>query len=73
MSENEQKFLKPWAYFGLNILFSIPIIGFIFLIIFSFDNNTNRKYYARSFWCALLVAAIVFAIVFVIALLTGKF
>ena len=25
--------LSPWAYFGYNILFAIPIIGWIFLII----------------------------------------
>ena len=36
--------LSPWAYFGYNILFSIPIIGFILLIVFSFSNdNINRK------------------------------
>ena len=27
--------LSPWAYFGLSILFSLPVVGFIFLIIFS--------------------------------------
>ena len=27
--------LSPWAYFGYNILFNIPIVGFILLIIFS--------------------------------------
>ncbi|HOB25550.1 MAG TPA: hypothetical protein PLB45_02485 [Bacilli bacterium] len=44
--------LSPWAYFGYNILFNIPIVGFILLIIFSFDNsNTNRRNYARSFFC----------------------
>ena len=26
--------LSPWAYFGYNILFSIPVIGFILLIVF---------------------------------------
>lgn len=30
--------LSPWAYFGYNILFSIPVIGFILLIVFSFCN-----------------------------------
>lgn len=32
---NEYKPISAWGYFGYNILFSIPIIGFIFLIVFS--------------------------------------
>ena len=52
--------LSPWAYFGYNILFSIPIVGFILLIVFSFDNsNINRRNYARSFWCAILIVVII--------------
>lgn len=36
--------LSPWAYFGLSILFSLPVVGFIFLIIFSVsDANINRR------------------------------
>ena len=36
--------LSPWAYFGYNLLFSIPILGFIMLIVFSFSNeNINRR------------------------------
>lgn len=64
------KLLGPWAYFGLQLLFSIPLVGFILLIVFSFDNsNLNRRNYARSYWCALivgLVVAIVFGIIFAI-------
>ena len=52
--------LGAWAYFGYALLFSIPIIGFIFLIVFSVsDANINRRNYARSFWCILVVALIV--------------
>lgn len=56
--------LSPWAYFGYNILFAIPLIGLIFLIIFSFDNsNINRKNYARSFFIVWLLVIIVIAII----------
>lgn len=42
--------LSPWAYFGLSILFSLPVVGFIFLIIFSVsDANINRRNFARSY------------------------
>ena len=64
--------LGPWAYFGLTLLFSIPIVGFIFLIIFSVKKtNINRRNFARSLWIPIVIAAIVFGILFVIALLNG--
>ena len=55
--------ISPWAYFGYNILFSIPLIGLIFLIVYAFDNsNINRKNYARSFFISWLLIIIVVAI-----------
>ena len=51
--------LSAWAYFGYSILFSIPLVGFIFLIVFSFsDANINRRNYARSYFIILLLAVI---------------
>ena len=51
--------LSPWAYFGYTLLFAIPIIGFICLIIFSLsDTNINRRSFARSFFCGLVIALI---------------
>lgn len=56
---NEYKPLSAWAYFGYNLLFAIPLVGFIMLIVFSFDSsNINRRNYARSFFCAYLIAVI---------------
>ncbi len=55
--------MSAWAYFGWNLLFAIPIVGFILLLVFSFSNdNINRRNYARSFWCALLILAILVVI-----------
>ena len=63
--------LSPWAYFGLSILFALPI-GFIFLIIFSFNNsNLNRRNFARSYWCGALIVAIVVVLVLIVAVLSG--
>ena len=51
--------LCPWAYFGLSILFSLPVVGFIFLIIFSVsDANINRRNFARSYWCIYVIIAV---------------
>ena len=51
--------LSPWADFGLSILFSLPVVGFIFLIIFSVsDANINRRNFARSYWCIYVIIAV---------------
>ena len=66
----ENKPLGPWAYYGLQLLFSIPLVGFICLIVFSLDNgNINRRNFARSYWCSLIVTLIL-VIVGIILLLT---
>ena len=65
---NEYKPISAWGYFGYNILFSIPILGFIFLIVFSFDSsNINRRNYARSFFIIYLLIAIALGILFAFA------
>ena len=51
--------LGAFAYFGLYILFSIPVIGLICLIVFSFsDANINRRNFARSYFIGLLLVVI---------------
>ena len=65
--------LSPWAYIGWSLVYSIPIVGFVFLIVNSFrKDNLNRRNYTRSFWCALLIVLIFFAVIFGIAAATGS-
>ena len=60
--------LSPWAYFGYSILFNIPVIGFILLIVFSLDStNINRRNYARSYWCWLVI----FIVLVVVLIISG--
>ena len=64
--------LSAWAYFGYGLLFSIPLVGFILLIVFSFSNeNINRRNYARSYFCALLEAAIVIVVLVMLSMVLG--
>lgn len=57
---NEYKPLSPWAYFGYNLLFAIPVIGLICLIVFSISSsNINRRNFARSFWCLIVIGIII--------------
>lgn len=52
--------IGAWAYFGLSILYSVPIIGFIFLIIHSLSSaNVNRRSFARSFFCIVVICLII--------------
>lgn len=70
--------LNPWAYFGYTLLFSIPLVGFILLIVFSFNRgNLNRRSFARSYFCGLIIVAgmlVTFLIIaLIIGLVTGSF
>lgn len=63
----EYRPLSPWAYFGYGLLFLIPVVGLILLIVFSFaGGNVNRRNFARSYWCSLIL---VLAIVLILAVL----
>ena len=56
----EYRPISMWGYFGYQILFALPCVGFIFLIIFSFGGtrNINLKNFARSYFCILIISAI---------------
>jgi uncharacterized membrane protein YvbJ len=61
--------ISMWGYFGYEILFSIPCVGFIMLLIFSFGGtkNINLRNFARSYFCFLIVVVILVAIFTAIA------
>lgn len=62
----ELKPISMWGYFGYEILFSIPLIGLILLLVFSFGGtrNINLKNFARSYFCFLLIGVVLFVIIF---------
>ena len=68
----EYKPLSGWAYFGWQLLFAIPVVGFILLIVFACGgtHNINLRNFARSYFCALLIGAIL-AIIGIVLLLIG--
>lgn len=56
--------ISAWGYLGYQILFAIPVLGWIFLIIFACNgSNLNRRAFARSYFCVLLIAVIVLGII----------
>lgn len=62
----EYKPISAWGYFGYELLFSIPLVGFIMLCVFALGgtSNINLKNFARSYFCA-------FLLVFIICLIVG--
>lgn len=65
---DEYRPISMWGYFGYEILFSIPIVGFILLLVFSFGGtkNVNLRNFARSYFCFLIVVVILVIIIAVI-------
>lgn len=60
--------ISMWGYFGYEILFSIPIIGWIIVIIFALTaDNRNLRNFARSQFCLWII----WLIFFVVAAFTG--
>ena len=52
--------LGMWTYFAYDILFAVPIVGWIVLLILAFGagKNVNLKNYARSKFCLLIILVI---------------
>ena len=66
--------ISMWGYFGYSLLFNIPVVGFILVCIFAIGaKNVNKKNFARSYFCGIILALIIFGIAALIAGLTGGF
>jgi uncharacterized membrane protein len=65
--------ISMWGYFGYELLFSIPCVGFIVLLVFAFggNKNINVKNFARSYFCFLILGVVFVIIVFLIMGLLG--
>lgn len=66
--------ISAWGYLGYQILFAIPVIGWLFLIIFACSGkNFNRRSFARSYFCFLLIAIILCGLAVLILWAAGAF
>lgn len=56
----EYRPISMWGYFGYELLFSIPCVGFILLIVFSVGGtkNVNLRNFARSYFCFLIIMVV---------------
>lgn len=65
----EKTYITPWGYFVYHLLYSIPIIGLIFMIIHSLDNtNVNRRNFSRFYLYSFIFGFIILFIVFILSM-----
>ena len=68
----EYRPISMWGYFGYEILFSIPLIGWIIVIIFAITaQNHNLKNFARSQFCLWIIWLVLLIIVAVSGCMTN--
>lgn len=66
--------ISMWGYFGYEILFAIPIIGWIFLIVFALTaENQNLRNFARSQFCVFIIWLVFMGVALASGLLVAMF
>ena len=55
------------GYFCYELLFAIPLVGFILILVFSFwgTRNKNLKNFARSFFCVWILVVVLITILII--------
>jgi len=55
--------ISAWGYIGYQLLYSIPVIGLIFLIVNALGaSNINVRNFARSYFCIIVLVLIIFLV-----------
>lgn len=64
---SEYQPISMWGYFGYQLLFAIPCVGFICLLVFAFGGtqNKNLKNFARSYFCMFIIGVVLVALLMV--------
>ena len=71
----EYRPISPWGYIGYQILFSIPIIGFICILIYAFgdsNKNINLRNFAKSYIYVYLIIVLPLVILSIIVYWPAK-
>jgi len=64
-------YIGAWHYVGLEILYAIPVIGWIFLVVHCFlPEKANRMHFARHYFARFLIGLVILAIAGLVAYLT---
>ncbi len=74
MDEYDERYkpISPLGYIGYEILYAIPVVGFICMIIFAITaKNVNVKNFARAQFVALIIGIIIVLVLSIVAALAG--
>ena len=64
-TNDRNRLITPWGYIGYSLLFSIPVLGLIFILVFSFSKKYPcRRNYARAVLIGVIIALIVCVIMY---------
>lgn len=70
--DERYKPISPLGYIGYEILYAIPVVGFICMIIFAITaKNVNVKNFARAQFVALIIGIIIVLVLSIVAALAG--
>ncbi len=59
--------IGAWGYVGYSILYSIPVIGWLFLLVFAISGgNIARRSFARSYFAKFLIVLIILVVVILV-------
>lgn len=65
--------ISAWGYVGYNILWAIPVVGFIIWLYHALGaSNRNVKNYARSYACMLLLLLMVCILLSAVVITFGQ-
>ncbi len=72
----DHKPISAWGYLGYTLLFCLPVIGLIFIAIYSFGGtkNINLRNYARSYgiiWIASAIIALLYVVLMFVIFFGG--
>lgn len=66
---SELRPISMWGYFGYQILFAIPVIGWIVALVFAFTaKNLNLKNYARAQFCIIIIEVVVIVLMSILGI-----
>ncbi len=64
--------ISAWGYIGYSLLWSIPVVGWIVWLCHALGaSNRNVKNYARSYFCAFLLAIIASVVMVALVFILG--
>ena len=62
-SDDESNIVGTWSYFGLSLLFNIPVVGWLLCAVMALTaSNVNIRHFARSQFCMAFVLIFIIAV-----------